>query len=90
MVIIAQDQILELFFTYSFLKMARFLITAFCLLVVSGICQSSFQWAAKMGGTDTDSPAGIVTDIQGDVYTAGNFHGTSDFDPGSGTSPSIS
>ena len=42
-------------------------------------------WAKKMGGTSHDYVWSITTDASGNVYTTGNFWGTADFDPGTGT-----
>jgi hypothetical protein len=45
----------------------------------------NFVWAKQMGGTSTDNPSSIALDASGNIYTAGKFFGTSDFDPGAGT-----
>jgi hypothetical protein len=45
----------------------------------------NFNWAARIGGTDVDYGFQVSTDAAGNVYTAGDFKGTVDFDPGSGT-----
>jgi len=45
----------------------------------------NFLWAKSMGGTDFDFGNSITVDASGNVYTTGSFHGTVDFDPGSGT-----
>ena len=37
-----------------------------------------------MGGVDSDFGRGIAVDGSGNVYTAGSFSGTVDFDPGPG------
>ena len=42
----------------------------------------NFNWAIKIGGGNTDLPNGIVIDANSDVYTAGQFAVTVDFDPG--------
>jgi hypothetical protein len=45
----------------------------------------NFVWAKKIGSTSSDVGNGITTDSFGDVYVAGEFTGTVDFDPGVGT-----
>ena len=48
----------------------------------------NFLWAKRMGGTADyagDNGTSIAVDVNGNVYTAGYFFGTADFDPGSGT-----
>jgi hypothetical protein len=42
-------------------------------------------WVRQMGGTETDFARGIVLDDHDNIYTTGNFAGTVDFNPGSGT-----
>jgi len=44
-----------------------------------------FLWAKSIGGTISDLGASISTDAFGNVYSAGFFRLTADFDPGSGT-----
>jgi hypothetical protein len=45
----------------------------------------NFVWAANMGGTGNDFGYAIATDASGNVFITGNFQGTADFDPGTGT-----
>ncbi|MBK9599715.1 MAG: SBBP repeat-containing protein [Flavobacteriales bacterium] len=45
----------------------------------------NFLWARSFGGFDQDYGYSIV-DASGNVYTTGDFYGTVDFDPGTGTS----
>ena len=42
----------------------------------------NFMWADRIGGTDVDYGFEIATDGAGNVYIAGEFKGTVDFDPG--------
>ncbi|MEP7169919.1 MAG: SBBP repeat-containing protein, partial [Bacteroidota bacterium] len=43
------------------------------------------EWAKQAGGDSTDSGNSIALDGSGNVYTAGEFSRTVDFDPGPGT-----
>jgi hypothetical protein len=45
----------------------------------------NFVGAGQMGGTGPDFARGIGVDGTGSIYAAGNFSGTADLDPGSGT-----
>ena len=45
-----------------------------------------FVWAKSMGGTGSDEGHDITVDSNGNVYIAGFFSGTADFDPGADTS----
>lgn len=47
-------------------------------------------WAKRVGGAGPDFGYGISADIEGNVYIAGNFNGTADFDPGPGIKNLIS
>lgn len=56
------------------------------LLIVSPFAPAqNLQWARNMGGTAADHGHGIAVDGADNVYSAGYFNGTADFDPGSGT-----
>ena len=44
----------------------------------------NFLWAKSIGGDTSDAGNAIAIDAAGNVYTAGYFSGTVDFDPGSG------
>ncbi len=45
----------------------------------------SHMWSRAAGGSNNDAAHGIEVDASGNVYTAGYFYGTVDFDPGPGT-----
>mgnify|MGYP000977437935 FL=1 len=42
------------------------------------------QWVKQIGGIYDDNATSISVDNHGNTYIAGNFTGTTDFDPGSG------
>lgn len=45
----------------------------------------NFVWAKQLGGTGSDGGNAIAVDASENVYTAGTFSQTADFDPGAGT-----
>ncbi|MGM0477824.1 MAG: SBBP repeat-containing protein [Bacteroidota bacterium] len=45
----------------------------------------NFVWAKNLGGTGDNIGRSIAVDASGNVYTTGQFTGTTDFDPGIGT-----
>lgn len=47
---------------------------------------SDIERLNSFGGTGSDRTMAVTTDFQGNIYTAGSFSGTSDLDPGEGTS----
>ncbi len=46
---------------------------------------ANFGWAAQLGGTQADWGYGIAVDAKNNVYNAGYFAGTGDFDPTANT-----
>lgn len=45
----------------------------------------SFLWSKHFFGGGLDAGAALVTDASGNIYTVGDFYGTADFNPGTGT-----
>jgi len=45
----------------------------------------NYVWAKSFGGDKEETVTEMVVDSSGNVYTAGRFEGTADFDPGAGT-----
>jgi len=45
----------------------------------------NFVWAKALMGSAVGIGSSIATDVSGDIYLAGYFQGTADFDPGTGT-----
>ncbi|MBK7959626.1 MAG: SBBP repeat-containing protein [Bacteroidetes bacterium] len=51
------------------------------ITMTSNAQSAKFEWARKMGGTNSESGNAIAVDSAGNVYTAGNFTVTVTFDP---------
>jgi hypothetical protein len=60
------------------------LLIALCLFCVSTFSQD-FEWASKFGNKFNDNGMAMAIDDSGNIYNAGHFQDTVDFDPGSGT-----
>jgi hypothetical protein len=45
----------------------------------------NYVWAARLGGVSNASGLRVAVDVDANVYSAGYFGGTADFDPGTGT-----
>ncbi|MDZ4822887.1 MAG: T9SS type A sorting domain-containing protein [Flavobacteriales bacterium] len=64
---------------------SKFIVPLFLLSFFSAVtnAQTEWLWATSMGDTGTDAGQAIAIDTAtGDVFTAGWFEGTVDFDPG--------
>lgn len=58
----------------------------FTLLASTSFSQSSsYLWANGIGNTGDDQASSIAVDVDGNTYITGQFTGTVDFDPGTGT-----
>ena len=63
----------------------------FLLATTATVAQNNqFEWASQVGGSNNDHCTAITTDAAGNIYTAGFFQGTVDFDPGPGVFQIIS
>jgi Ca2+-binding RTX toxin-like protein len=51
---------------------------------------ANFGFVGSFEGGAIQQANGVATDVDGNVYTIGNFSGTTDFDPGSGSFPLVS
>lgn len=67
--------------------MKKTLLSLSCLMMayMAHAQVPTYQWAKNMGGTADDYGLSVTTDASGNVYTAGFFQGTADFDPSSAT-----
>ncbi|NEN24628.1 T9SS type A sorting domain-containing protein [Cryomorpha ignava] len=67
-------------------KLSHFLIII-CLLITSSLSGQVpvLEWVNQIGGVNDDNGAALALDASGNVYTAGEFRETVDFDPGAGT-----
>ncbi|MBK7666097.1 MAG: T9SS type A sorting domain-containing protein [Sphingobacteriaceae bacterium] len=58
----------------------------FLLILFSNLINSqSYQWAKNFSDTSYNSTQSVKVDAAGNVFTAGFFYSTTDFDPGLGT-----
>lgn len=63
----------------------RLLFLLLLLSPLTGYCQLPYpKWVNDMGGAGDSKPTGMVADGQNNIYVAGYFSGTVDFDPSAG------
>ena len=66
--------------------MKKLIVSLICIQGIYSFGQDAvFQWVKQMGGTTLDHGNAVTVDVAGNVYTTGEFTGTADFDPGTGT-----
>ncbi len=65
--------------------LAVFNFALLMLVTTRATWAQDFVWAKQIGGTSVDDATGVALDASGNVYTAGGFNGTADFDPGPAT-----
>ncbi len=56
-----------------------------CYIAIYNALTGSYNNAVRVGGSTHDSGHGVDVDLDGNIYVAGNFQGTVDFDPGDST-----
>ncbi len=64
------------------------LIVATILCICGNVMAQSpdWQWARTIGGPTNDIGRAVATDLSGNIFAAGSYEGTIDFDPGPGVS----
>jgi Beta-propeller repeat len=78
----------QIAFSASLMKYFRivFLGMAYLLVTLESHSQApTLEWAKGVGGTSSTFGASIGIDALKNVYTTGQFNGTTDFNPGTGT-----
>lgn len=65
--------------------MKKTLSLALSLFIYFVTYAQDYQWTKTFGNTDTEYSRYMVSDNNGDIYIVGNFKGTIDLDPSSGT-----
>jgi hypothetical protein len=71
------------------MKKLNLFILLFSVLTGSTYAQGNLDWLNQIGGADSDSGYDVKVDNSGNVYVAGTFTGTVDFDPSSATNELI-
>lgn len=64
--------------------LAVVLAVVFGAAALTSEASQELEWAIRQGGTLEDRCEDLVVDPAGNLYATGGFHGTVDFDPGSG------
>ena len=54
--------------------------------LTQAVSAQTLAWAKGIDAASTNTGYDIVTDAAGNIYVSGQFSGTTDFDPGVGTS----
>lgn len=74
------------------MKLKNFMLIASIIGAAFHISAQNFihDWGYAIGGAGSDVGTGVTTDMNGDVIHVGNFSGTMDADPGTGTTNLIS
>lgn len=67
---------------YSMRFLHHIVLLSLILLAQKDTSAQSVLWAKDIGGTSQEEPGDLALDLNGNVYTAGFFNGTVDFDPG--------
>ena len=60
------------------------------VFVIKYDATGNLVWAKSMGGTQWEAANDLIVDGSGNVYLTGLFYGTSDYDPGAGTTNLVS
>lgn len=69
--------------SYDFHNRTFKVLSILILLSISVISSAqNLQWAKSIGGIGNDHGNCVTSDLAGNVYSAGHFEGTVDFDPG--------
>ena len=66
------------------LALTGFVVLLFAVLT-QNVWAQTYMWATRTGSTSSDEGNALATDASGNVYVAGSFKGTVDFDPSAGT-----
>lgn len=62
----------------------------FFSIIIFSVSAQQYQWAKNIGSPSNDLPRVVKADGSGNVYVAGGFRDSADFDPGPGTTKLVS